>query len=63
MYDPAGKVVRAERFTRKDVEATIDVLYKNPDPPAEREARWKKITDLFPAVGQKEPVPMPRAKG
>jgi hypothetical protein len=57
LLDEAGQVLRYERFGRKDVDETHQILFVNmpPDDPAvaarraEHEARWNKIREFFPA--------------
>ena len=76
VYDTVGKLVRAERYRRGEVEATYEALFLNPPPPkaanapdqpeaaarrAEHEARWQRIRDIFPQPI--DPAPMPRPKG
>src|SRR5262249_60292808 len=76
VYDEAGRLLRQERYGRKDVEATYDALFVNPPPPrdptipdnparasrrAEDEARWNKIRELFPdPMEAPQPAPAPR---
>ncbi len=61
VYDPAGKVLREERYGRAEVEQAVAELFPNlppkgndPDPPdvaakrAACEARWKRIEAVFP---------------
>jgi len=63
LYDAAGRPVRSERYSRKEIEETYDALFvippenpNNPDPPelaarrAAHKARWQKIERLFPDV-------------
>jgi hypothetical protein len=68
VYDPAGKLVRAERYTRQEVEDTYHALFGNSPERADHAARWEKIRNLFPEVKDepkdgKPAAPMPRAKG
>ncbi|MBX9622864.1 MAG: hypothetical protein K2X82_03530 [Gemmataceae bacterium] len=55
--DPAGKVIRAERYTRAEVRATVEEFNQTVREPAEpdeppgvaaRRARLKRIQDVFP---------------
>ncbi|MDB5310718.1 MAG: hypothetical protein JWO38_4920 [Gemmataceae bacterium] len=70
VYDSAGKLVRAERYSRKEVDATHDALFADPPPPkdpdvpdrpgmaarrAEYDARWKRIQEIFPRPKEGEP--------
>jgi hypothetical protein len=61
VLDPAGKVVRRERYGRQEIEETHHVLFARPDQPgmanrrAEHEARWKRIQEVFPQ--QTDPNP------
>ncbi|HUR53881.1 MAG TPA: hypothetical protein VMZ71_07105 [Gemmataceae bacterium] len=63
VIDTTGKLIRKERYTRDEVEESYTALFVSkpaqkadnaPDQPgmaaqrAEFDARWKKITDLFP---------------
>jgi hypothetical protein len=65
VLDPAGKVVRRERYGRPEVEETYSVLFANPNKPgaagrqAERDARWKRIQEVFP----RQTDPNPAAPG
>lgn len=47
---PAGNVIRDERYTRAEVEATVAAFRHNPATvtPAEREAREKRVLEVFP---------------
>jgi len=74
LLNEAGKLVRSERFSRKEVEDTHEALFgvrwlKDPnvaEPPgiaaqqAEREARWNRIREIFPE--QKAAAPPPRVR-
>ena len=76
VYDPAGKLLRSERYSRKEVEATHADLSANPSPKgdgvpdqpgmaarrAEHQARWNRIREIFPQP-KEEKAPPPRAKG
>jgi hypothetical protein len=72
VHDPDGKVVRSERYSRKDIDDTLRDLFgiggeghapNAPAPPGDREARWEKIRLLFPgapeghAGGARKPGP------
>lgn len=48
--DLAGKVVRTERFTRSEIEETVQLLRAphNGNEPPEAAARWKRIAEIFP---------------
>jgi hypothetical protein len=78
VYGAAGRPVRSERYSRKEIEETYDALFvippenpNNPDPPelaarrAAHKARWQKIERLFPEAkdGEAARAPVPRAKG
>lgn len=47
---PAGNVIRDERYTRAEVEGTVAAFRANPPAvtPAEREAREKRVLEVFP---------------
>lgn len=61
VFDPAGVVVREERYSRADVDQTVRDLYDTPPGVvgaaadarrrAAADARWKQIEEIFP--GQK----------
>jgi hypothetical protein len=63
VYDPVGKLVRSERYSRQEIDQTYNVLFGvppvnpgAPDPPpvaakrAAHQARWDKINGLFPGA-------------
>jgi hypothetical protein len=78
VYDAAGKLVRKERYNRKEVEETYNALFVNPPPPrdpavadtpevaarrAAHEARWNKIWSVFPEQKEgQQPAPAPRPR-
>jgi hypothetical protein len=69
VYDAAGKLVRTERYARKEIEETYNALFvvpaENagvPEGPgmaarrAEHKARWEKIWSVFPEVKEDKPA-------
>ena len=65
----APKLVRRERYGRPEVEATCEVLLGDPNRPGvagrqgEREARWRRIQEVFPQSKEANPAPGPHPKG
>ena len=77
VIDANERIVRSERYSRQEVEATYDILFvhphgnvhapgglqvgEKPERRAEREARWARIQKLFP---ENKPAPaQPRLQG
>ncbi|MBX9582648.1 MAG: hypothetical protein K2X87_20260 [Gemmataceae bacterium] len=57
--DPAGKVIRAERYTRAEVRAAVEAFRTNPtddgaDRRADREARERRVLEVFPPAEKEE---------
>ena len=54
LFDRAGKVVRTERFTRTEIEETVQSLRasQNGNEPPEAAARWKRIAEIFPKAAE-----------
>lgn len=54
IFDDAGKLLRSERFDRKDVEATYRTLHdhlpEGTEARAVQDARWNRILELLPAA-------------
>jgi hypothetical protein len=76
VYDTVGKLVRTERYTRKEIDDTYHALFvilpddngvvkEAPARRADHEARWEKIRSLFPEIKEEktEEAPPPRPKG
>jgi hypothetical protein len=75
VLDEEGRTIRNERYSRREVEATYDILFVHPQDganapaglqvgeqpvrKAEREARWERIRQLFPE-NKPAPAPAPR---
>ena len=65
VYDTAGKLVRAERYGRKEVEDTYNALFVVPHQEAagprraDHDARWEKIRGLFPPAQEEKPAGAP----
>jgi hypothetical protein len=68
VYDTAGKLLRTERYTRKEIDETYNALFviipedsphKDLVPPARRaehKARWDKIRSLFPEMKDEKKI-------
>jgi hypothetical protein len=77
VYDTAGKLVRTERYTRKEIDDTYHDLFviirensghkdlESPERRADHKARWEKIRSLFPEIKDEktEEASKPRPKG
>jgi hypothetical protein len=70
VYGLDGKVERHERYTRKEIDATFDSLFRSsPDETDDRNEatnrRWEKILMHFPKPEERkaEEMPKPRQKG
>ncbi len=63
VLDLAGKVVRTERFTRSEIEETVQLLRAphNGNEPPEAAARWNRIAEVFPKP-KDDVAPPPRPK-